>query len=130
MCGRSNISGLDAGDGDFAKRPLIVVLDEDEALREALHFSLETEGYRVLTFGEAGDLLDCADSLGVACFVIDEAGCDQRLRGALRGAEVPVVLLSAGGPRRLRGAGRIRVVDKPLITDALSRQIAEALSTN
>ncbi|MDI1366059.1 MAG: nucleoside transporter [bacterium] len=130
MCGPSDISRPDLGDDDVARRALIVVFDEDEALREALRFSLETEGYRVLAFGQSEDLLESIRDRGVACFVIDEAGCDHRLRGALRGSKVPVILLSTGGAPRLRRAGRIRVVDKPLITDALSRQIAEALSAH
>jgi FixJ family two-component response regulator len=130
MCGLSDISCPDLGDDDLARRALIVVFDEDEALREALRFALETEGYRVLAVGRSEDLLDCTRDRGVACFVIEEAGFDHRLRGALRWARAPVILMSTGGLHRLRRAGRIRVVDKPLITDALSRQIAEALSVH
>lgn len=111
-----------------AFRPLIVVLDEDEALRQALRFSLETEGYRVQTFGASADLLGCSHRLGAACFVIDEASCDRRLRGQLRWSKVPVILISAGGARRPTDGDRVRVVEKPLITDALSREIAKALA--
>lgn len=123
MCGPS-----DALDAELARRPLIVVLDEDEALREALRFSLETEGYRVSVFGEAEALLACSHCLGAACFVLDEAACAPRLRSQLARRRAPVILMSAGQTRYARGGGQVRIVDKPLMTDALSRQIAAALA--
>lgn len=123
MCGVS-----DALDGDFARRPLIVVLDEDEALREALRFSLETEGYRVSVFGAAETLLACAHRLRAACFVLDEPACDSRLRALLRRRRAPVILMSGGQAPRAAGFSRMRIVEKPLMTDALSRQIAAALA--
>ena len=120
MCGLADSLGGSA---------LIAVLDGDEALREALRFSLETEGYRVRAFGTAQALLDCAPGLGAACFVIDEAACDLRLDRLLCGRPVPVILLSSGqgAPSVRRLNARASVVDKPLMTDALSRRIATVL---
>ena len=106
---------------------MIAVLDPDEALREALRFSLETEGYRVRAFGAARELLACAAYLGAACFVIDEAGCDPQLRVMLARQRAPVILLS-GRPERVRAGGRMAIVEKPLVTDALSRRIASVLA--
>lgn len=123
MCGVSY-----APDGELARRPLIVVLDEDEALREALRFSLETEGYRVSVFGAAEALLACWHRLGAACFVLDEPACDSRLRALLQRRRVPVILMSARRAPPRPGGGKVRVVEKPLMTDALSRQIALALA--
>lgn len=105
-----------------------MVLDEDEALREALRFSLETEGYRVRVFAAAEALLAACNRLGSACFVLDETAFDARLRAALRRRRDPVILLSAGRARRPMSGTRVRVVEKPLMTDALSRQIAAALA--
>lgn len=124
MCGVSDVL-----DGELARRPLIVVLDEDEALREALRFSLETEGYRVSVFGEAEALLACGNCLGAACFVLDELACDPRLRALLRRRRAPVILMSAGRLAARPAGARVRVVEKPLMNDALSRQIAAALAT-
>jgi FixJ family two-component response regulator len=120
MCGASDIS--DGG-------PLIVVLDPDDAVREALRFSLETEGYRVRAFGAAKDLLACLQTLDADCFVIDEAGCDAQLRVSLCGRRAPVILLSGRPDRapRLRAWSRMTLVEKPLITDALSVRIAAVL---
>jgi len=121
MCGASDIS--DGG-------PLIVVLDPDDAVREALRFSLETEGYRVRAFGASKDLLACLQTLDADCFVIDEAGCDAQLRVSLCGRRAPVILLSGRPDRapRLRAWSRMTLVEKPLITDALSRRIAAVLN--
>jgi FixJ family two-component response regulator len=110
------------------ERPLIVVLDADEALRQALRFSLETEGYRVRTFGAARDLLACLQDLDADCFVIDEAGCDPGLGQWLGARRAPVIWLSGRSGASGRGDGVV-VVEKPLLTDALSRRIAAALAT-
>lgn len=121
MCGSSDLF-----DGEPAA-PLIVVLDPDEALREALRFSLETEGYRVRAFGASQDLLACAPR--AACYVIDEAGCDPSLGAMLGRQRAPVILLS-GRPERVRAGSRATIIDKPLVTDALSQQIAAVLQSH
>ncbi len=123
MCGPTDIS-----EGDSAQ-PLIVVLDPDEALREALRFSLETEGYRVRAFGASKDLAASLRDLDADCFVLDESGCDAELRVMLCGRRAPVILLAGRpdrAPRLPRGLKTIRV-EKPLITDALSRRIEAVL---
>ena len=106
-----------------------MVLDPDDAVREALRFSLETEGYRVRAFGASKDLLACLEYLDADCFVIDEAGWDTQLRVSLCGRRAPVILLSGRLDRvpRLRAWSRTTLVEKPLITDALSRRIAAVL---
>ena len=109
------------------KQPLIVVLDPDEALREALRFSLETEGYQIRTFAAACDLMARRRDLGVACFVVDEAAYGPDLRQWLRSRRVPVILMSARPGAAVDGEC-IAVVEKPLLTDALSRRIAAALA--
>jgi FixJ family two-component response regulator len=125
MCGPSS-----PPDADSARHPLIVVLDEDEALREALRFCLETEGYRVSVFGAAEALLGCPDCRSPACFVVDEACQDPKLSQWAQVSGTPVVLLSGRPDRTVpaRWGGQAAVVEKPLMTDALSRQIAAALA--
>jgi len=125
MCGHSG-----PPDGDNARRPLIVVLDPDEALREALRFSLETEGYRVSALSEVAALLACPDCRAAACFVIDEACQDPKLTALSAARRTPLVILSSHLDRLARTARhpRVSLVEKPLITDALSRQIAAELA--
>jgi len=125
MCGPYSPS-----DPDNDRHPLIVVLDEDEALREALRFCLETEGYRVSVFGAADALLGCPDCRKPACFVVDEACQDLKLSQWAQVSGTPVVLLSGrlDGTSLARWGQQACVVEKPLMTDALSRQIAAALA--
>ena len=128
-CADGVMNGVpNALDGERARRPLIVVLDEDEALREALRFSLETEGYRVSVFGAAQALLACWSRLDAACFVLDEPACDARLRDLVLRRRPPVILMSGGRARRQPVWAKVRIVEKPLMTDALSQQIAAALA--
>jgi two-component system, LuxR family, response regulator FixJ len=52
--------------------PVVIVVDDDTAVRNSLKFSLKVEGFAVRAYGCAGDLLDSLDPLECACFVIDQ----------------------------------------------------------
>ncbi len=100
----------------MSNRPLILLLVEDEPLREALRFSLETEGYGVATR---------PDGRPVAAVVIDDGG------EAWPEVEGPTIVLT-GDAERLsrRGVSGVSVVEKPLLGDALSRELAQILQSS
>ena len=56
-----------------SKSLLIVVVDDDAAVRNSLKFSLEIEGFAVRAFSVAADLLNAPDVLDCACLVIDQS---------------------------------------------------------
>ncbi len=95
-------------------RPLILLLVADEPLREALRFSLETEGYAVGTR---------PDGRPVAAVVIDDAGEDwPQMEG-------PTIVLTGDAERLLRrGVSGVSLVEKPLLGDALSRELSAVLA--
>ena len=100
----------------MSNRPLILLLVEDEPLREALRFSLETEGYGVATR---------PDGRPVAAVVIDDGSGDW--------PEVvgPTIVLTGDAERLLRrGVSGVSVVEKPLLGDALSERLQTLLKPN
>ena len=51
---------------------LVIVVDDDRAVRNSLKFSLEIEGFSVRTYACGGDLLTSCTPLACACLVVDQ----------------------------------------------------------
>ncbi|PIB90666.1 nucleoside transporter [Caulobacter sp. FWC2] len=97
--------------------PLILLLVEDEPLREALRFSLETEGYVVGVR---------PDGRPVAAVVIDDARDEWPAVG-----ESPTIVLTGDVERLVRrGVQGVSLVEKPLLGDALSVRLSEVIRAN
>ena len=52
-------------------RPLVIVVDDDLAVRSSLQFSLEMEGFAVHTYADGRELLDGSNVAESSCLVID-----------------------------------------------------------
>lgn len=115
---------------------LVLVVDDDDAVRRALAFSLRLEGLTVEAH-ESGDRLLSAVPPAVGCLVVDYRmpGMDgvtlvERLRAADRG--LPAILiaskLDAGLLARASAAGIDLVLEKPLEDAALIDGIKAALA--
>jgi FixJ family two-component response regulator len=119
-----------------ARRPVVVVVDDDEAVRDSLRFLLETAGFSVDTFGSACDFLAATYRDRRLCLLLDQhmprmTGLDmlQRLRD--RGWDLPVALMT-GSPseevtRRARELGVEEVLEKPLPGDVLLRFVERSV---
>ncbi len=114
-------------------RPVVIVVDDDEAVRESLRFLLDIAGYDVMTFDSAQAYLDRVNREPAACMVLDQhmpntTGLE--LLAVLRqsGARLPTALIT-GSPspdlvRQATALGASRVLEKPLADDALLRFVA------
>lgn len=108
----------------MSKAPdVILLVDDDAAVRNALKFSLEMEGFSVRLYPTPEALLAENDLPAVGCLVIDYRMPDidglelvERLRN--RGVSLPVLLISGRVTRSLRdrasGLGIRDVLEKPL----------------
>src|SRR5262245_42020571 len=114
---------------------LLIVVDDDSAVRNSLKFSLELEGYAVRAFATGADLLNAADVGGCACLIVDQnlpgmTGLD--LVGELRSRQVlaPVILITSHPTaiviNRAAHAG-VPIVEKPLLGDALLERICATI---
>jgi FixJ family two-component response regulator len=117
-------------------RPLILVVDDDQAVRQSLKFALELESLDVRVFARAADLMAHADFAAAGCIVLDNTmpGTDGfavlRLL-AERKIALPVVLMTEHATAHLRHrasrAGIPHLVEKPILGDTLIRAIRSML---
>jgi FixJ family two-component response regulator len=115
---------------------LVIVVDDDHAVRRALSRLLHSAGYTVKAFGSGQELLD--SGADADCFVLDiHLGTmngfelDERLRAA--GSQSPIIFITAHDDeatrdraRRLQPQAYLR---KPFPADALLAAVRAALAT-
>ncbi len=116
--------------------PVIVVVDDDAAVRGSLKFALEIEGFAVRTYPKGADLLGDLRLADCACFIID-----QKLPG-MNGLEVvaelrkehiaaPVILITSHPnnvvQQRAAQAG-VPIVEKPLLGNTLIDRVRDAIA--
>jgi two-component system, LuxR family, response regulator FixJ len=114
--------------------PVVIVVDDDRAVRNSLKFSLEVEGFAVRAYACAGDLLNAPIPPVCACFVVDQilpgmSGLDLISRLRARQISTPAILITthpnAALTERAKRAN-IRVIEKPLLGNALVDSIRAA----
>jgi two-component system, LuxR family, response regulator FixJ len=116
-------------------RSVILVIDDDPAVRNSLKFALEVEGFSVQAYPSGAALLQEEAIPESGCLVADYYlpemnGLDllQRLRE--RDVKLPAILITshpnAAVRSRATSAG-VRLVEKPLLNDTLFRCIRTAL---
>ena len=116
------------------RSPLLVLIDSDAAVSDALRFQLELEGYEVETFRDGGSVLASWVGQRPGCHVIDFDLPDmdglallQRLRE--RGVIMPSVLIAGQPTQRVRALARalsVPIVEKPLMKNELIEAVALA----
>jgi FixJ family two-component response regulator len=116
--------------------PVVLVVDDDPAVLNSLKFSLQIEGFAVRAYASGSELLSDPDLPPRGCVVVDQkmpgmTGLD--LVASLRARDVvlPAILITTNpspAVRQRAAAAGVPVVEKPLLGDALSRGIRDALS--
>src|SRR5262245_11172257 len=118
------------------RRPTVVVVDDDAAVRNSLKFSLEIEGFAVCAYAAGADLLDGADLAGCSCLVIDQNmpglnGLDLLARLRERRIAAPAILITGHAnqavQKRAATAG-VAIVEKPFLGNSLVDSIRQMVS--
>jgi two-component system, LuxR family, response regulator FixJ len=115
---------------------VVIVVDDDPAVRHSLEFSLEIEGYTVRTYPGGRELLADGEIPGSACLVIDQNmpginGLDVIAKLRERHVSAPAILITGHPTPALRARAAkaaVPVIEKPLLTNALVDCICEAFS--
>jgi FixJ family two-component response regulator len=119
-------------------QPLIVIVDDDDAICRALSRLLRAQGYRVRAYSSPHAYLDESDALSPSCALIDIRMPDidglallRLIRGS--GNEVPTVFMTATGDiPTIVGAmreGAIDLLPKPFTEEQLKTAITRAIKT-
>lgn len=113
----------------------VVLVDDDAALRTALTFMLELDGFKVEAFSSGEELLASALPQPPTCLVLDHnlsgmTGLDTLLRLRAQGVTTPAVLITSHPSLVVRSTAALIdtvIVEKPLLSDALKLEIEAAL---
>jgi two-component system, LuxR family, response regulator FixJ len=135
--------GHGPGTHDFmAKSPMapvaphvVLVIDDDPAVRSSLKFSLEVEGFAVRAYAGAYELLNETDLPAKSCLLIDYYmptmnGLELLARLRDRGVSIPAMVITSHPNRKLRdriAAAGVPLIEKPFLGNVLTDRIREAL---
>jgi two-component system, LuxR family, response regulator FixJ len=116
------------------RRPIVVVVDDDPAVRGSLKFSLELEGFVVRAYTSGAEVLNANDLGACSCLVIDQrmpgmSGMELITRLRERQVLAPAVLIvshSNAVLSAIAAKAHVPIVEKPLLGDALLDHIRDA----
>jgi len=117
-------------------RSLVVVIDDDDSVRESLPDLLREFGFAVQTFGSAEEFLASGDLARTRCLILDVAmpgmsGPDLQRELRRRGLKLPIVFITAHADEairpRLLGEGAVECLFKPFSEAALLNALTTAL---
>jgi two-component system response regulator TtrR len=82
--------------------PLVIVVDDDEALRDSLRWLLESAGYRIATYATAERFLGCYKPGVASCLVLDVrmpgmTGLQLQQELNRRGDGLPIIFITGHG---------------------------------
>ena len=116
--------------------PVVIIVDDDEAVCESLKFALELEGLAVRTYSKGAELFDDLELRNCACFIVDQrlpGMTGMELVAALRERHItaPMILITSNPTVILReqaAKAAIPILEKPLLGSALFERVREAIA--
>ena len=112
-------------------KQVVVIVDDDPAVRSSLAFSLQTEGFSVRSYASGAELLNDVPVDTAGCLVIDYQlpgmnGLDLLAELRRRQITAPAILITthpnAAVRARAAATGTI-VIEKPLLGEALFQEV-------
>ena len=122
-----------------AQRPLVAVVDDDEAVRDSLTLLLRLHDCDVRAFASGGAFLEWAGSQAADCVLLDLrmqglSGLDVQAALTRRGLDYPIIMLTAHGDvataRAALKAGAFDFIEKPFDDAVLLATIRAANETS
>jgi two-component system response regulator FixJ len=115
---------------------LVIIVEDDRAVRDSLKFSLVVEGFAVRAYPDAEHLLAEERLPDCDCLIVDQNmpgmnGLDLISLLRAREIEAPAILITSHPNSSLRNraaAARIPIIEKPLLTSALLDSVRQSVS--
>src|SRR5919197_5262323 len=116
--------------------PLIAVVDDDAAIREAVQSLLRSVGFRAETFASAEDFLQSGRLPDMACLIVDVrmprmSGLALQQQLTKAHCPIPIIFITAHGDAETRTralrAGAAAFLDKPFSDEVLLGALQAAL---
>jgi FixJ family two-component response regulator len=116
--------------------PLIAVVDDDAAIREAVQSLLRSVGLGAEGFASAQDFLQSAHLPETACLIVDVrmprmSGLELQQQLTTAYCLIPIIFITAHGDAATRAralsAGAVDFLDKPFSEEGLLRAVQAAL---
>jgi FixJ family two-component response regulator len=123
----------------MSETPLIAVIDDDEAIREALQSLLRSVGLRAEMFASAEDFWHAGQLQETACLIVDvrmprTSGLEFQRELATAHCPIPIIFITAHGDEEVRAralrAGAVDFLDKPFSDEILLRAVQAALHSS
>lgn len=118
-------------------KPLIDIIDDDEAMRHSVAFLLDVQGFESRQHESANAFLNSAEALGADCIITDVRMPDMTGLELVRklkadGVASPVIVMTGHGDISLAveamKAGVVDFIEKPFANETLISAVHEALS--
>ena len=119
-------------------RRLIVIVDDDEFVRESLNGLMRAAGFPALTFASAEEFLNSGKKEQTACLIADirmpgMSGLDLQSSLNRDKLRIPIIFITAQGDEKMRmqalRAGAVEFLAKPFDDDALLDSVRAALNS-
>jgi two-component system, LuxR family, response regulator FixJ len=115
---------------------VVIIVDDDEAVRDSLQLLLEAEGFEARAFGSAQQLLDAPDLPDRGCLLLDVRmpgmdGLELQRTLVASNVTLPIIVMTGHGdvPIAVRAmkAGAADFVEKPFTSQAIVAAIRQAI---
>jgi FixJ family two-component response regulator len=123
----------------ISERCLIVVVDDDEAIREATESLIRSVGFRVVVYASAEEFLRSSHLQVTACLIVDVrmpgmSGLELQQQLATANYSIPIIFITAHGDADTRAralrAGAVAFLDKPFSDEILLGAVQAALQSS
>jgi two-component system, LuxR family, response regulator FixJ len=117
--------------------PTVILVDDDQSVRESLQWLIESVDLHVVTYGSAAEFLDSFDPLAPGCLVLDVrmpgmSGLELQENLAAHSCGLPVIIITghADVPMSVRAfeGGAFAFLEKPVNQQVLLEKITTAIA--
>lgn len=130
---------VDGRDATCSPAPLVAIVDDERAIREALESLLKSVGFRVDVFASAESFICSGDRDKTNCLILDVrmpwmSGFELQERLAAANNHIPIIFITAHADETSRArafvSGAVAFLSKPFAEEALLEAIRTTTEPN